>query len=267
MTEPCRGLPGPRPGRRRALPGLPRLRPGRQSRTIQARIPAGVTRRPAHPAQGQGRLRRARRPGRRPLRGGPREPAPGLRPRGRQPDRRPCRSPSPRRSLGAEIKVPTLGGMPVTLKLPAGTHERPGAAGPRPGRGAQGRHQGRPAGHRSRSRCPAELDDDAREALEKYREATGRPRPAGGAAGRGEGRAEGPMASTSPFAAAGDRGHPGLRHLRRRRSWPGCTRRPCGSTTGWAWSARSRTGGGGRRYSARDIERCARCSGCPRTRA
>ena len=57
------------------------------SRTIQARIPAGVARRPADQDPGQGRARRARRPGGRPVRPGARQAAPGVRPVGRQPDR------------------------------------------------------------------------------------------------------------------------------------------------------------------------------------
>ena len=47
----------------------------------------------------------------------------------------------------------------------------------------------------------------------------------------------------------------------------GCTPRPCGSTTSSACSlvTPSRTRGGGRRYSARDVASCARCNGSPRT--
>ena len=40
------------------------------------------------------------------------------------------------------------------------------------------------------------------------------------------------------------RRRPGLRDLGGRASWPGCTRRPCGSTTGSAWSPGRATGGG-----------------------
>ena len=38
-------------------------------------------------------------------------------------------------------------------------------------------------------------------------------------------------------------------------NWPGCIRRPCAPTTGWAWSRRGVRAKRGRRYSARDIAR------------
>ena len=53
-------------------------------------------------------------------------------------------------ALGAEIKVPTLGGPPGDAAHPARHPQRPGAAGPWSRRSAQGRQQGRPAGHRRR---------------------------------------------------------------------------------------------------------------------
>ncbi|MEV0090178.1 molecular chaperone DnaJ [Streptomyces sp. NPDC050738] len=74
-------------------------------------------------------------------------------------------------ALGGEIKVPTLGGPPVTLKLPAGTPN-----------GRTMRARGKGAVRKDGTRgdllvtvevaVPAELDDKAREALESYREAT-----------------------------------------------------------------------------------------------
>lgn len=51
-------------------------------------------------------------------------------------------------ALGGEVKVPTLGGPPVTLKLPMRHSQRAYDARPRQGRRTQGRHPGRPAGHR-----------------------------------------------------------------------------------------------------------------------
>ena len=60
---------------------------GLSTRTVQARIPAGVQERLAHPAEGQGRAGRARRPGRRPVRRRDGRAAPGVRPQGRQPHR------------------------------------------------------------------------------------------------------------------------------------------------------------------------------------
>ncbi|MFB7606014.1 molecular chaperone DnaJ [Streptomyces gardneri] len=74
-------------------------------------------------------------------------------------------------ALGGEIKVPTLGGPPVTLKLPAGTPN-----------GRTMRARGKGAVRKDGTRgdllvtvevaVPKELDDKAREALETFREAT-----------------------------------------------------------------------------------------------
>ncbi|TXS56095.1 molecular chaperone DnaJ [Streptomyces sp. t39] len=74
-------------------------------------------------------------------------------------------------ALGGEVKVPTLGGPPVTLKLPAGTPN-----------GRTMRARGKGAVRKDGTRgdllvtvevtVPQELDDKAKEALEAYREAT-----------------------------------------------------------------------------------------------
>jgi molecular chaperone DnaJ len=74
-------------------------------------------------------------------------------------------------ALGAEVRIPTLGGPPVTLKLPAGTPN-----------GRTFRVRGKGAQRRDGSRgdllatvevqVPAVLDDAARRAVESYREAT-----------------------------------------------------------------------------------------------
>ncbi|MFG3495784.1 molecular chaperone DnaJ [Streptomyces sp. NPDC047928] len=74
-------------------------------------------------------------------------------------------------ALGGEIKVPTLGGPPVTLKIPAGTPN-----------GRTMRARGKGAVRKDGTRgdllvtvevaVPKELGDKAREALETYREAT-----------------------------------------------------------------------------------------------
>ena len=74
-------------------------------------------------------------------------------------------------ALGAEIKVPTLGGTPVTLRIPAGTPN-----------GRVFRVRGRGAAHKDGSKgdllvtvevqVPAELSDAARAAVTAYREAT-----------------------------------------------------------------------------------------------
>ncbi|MFD7614828.1 molecular chaperone DnaJ [Streptomyces sp. NPDC059828] len=75
-------------------------------------------------------------------------------------------------ALGGEVKVPTLGGPPVTLKLPAGTPN-----------GRTMRARGKGAVRKDGTRgdllvtvevaVPKELGDEAREALEAYRKATG----------------------------------------------------------------------------------------------
>jgi molecular chaperone DnaJ len=75
-------------------------------------------------------------------------------------------------ALGAEIKVPTLNGAPVTLKIPAGTPN--GRAFRVRGRGVQ-----RKDGHKGdllvtvEVQVPAKLNEKAREAVEALREATG----------------------------------------------------------------------------------------------
>ncbi|MGW0776032.1 molecular chaperone DnaJ [Streptomyces sp. NPDC002835] len=74
-------------------------------------------------------------------------------------------------ALGGEVRVPTLGGPPVTLKLPAGT---PGGRTMR----ARGKGAVRKDGTRGdllvtvEVAVPQELSDKAKEALEAYREAT-----------------------------------------------------------------------------------------------
>ncbi|GAB3651868.1 molecular chaperone DnaJ [Nocardioides korecus] len=75
-------------------------------------------------------------------------------------------------TLGAEIRVPTLGGSPVTLRIPAGTPN-----------GRVLRVRGRGATRKDGSRgdllvtvvvqVPAELDEASRAAVESYREARG----------------------------------------------------------------------------------------------
>jgi len=75
-------------------------------------------------------------------------------------------------ALGAEIKVPTLAGAPVTLKIPPGTPN--GRAFRVRGRGVQ-----RKDGHKGdllvtvEVQVPAVLDDRARAAVEAFRDATG----------------------------------------------------------------------------------------------
>jgi molecular chaperone DnaJ len=74
-------------------------------------------------------------------------------------------------ALGADVKIPTLGGAPVTLKVPAGTPN---------GRTFRVRGKGAQKADGSRGdllatievHVPSHLDADARKAVEAYREAT-----------------------------------------------------------------------------------------------
>ncbi|WTW96360.1 molecular chaperone DnaJ [Streptomycetaceae bacterium NBC_01309] len=142
----------------------------RSARTMQVRVPAGVQ-------DGQRiRLKGKGAPGER---GGPAgdlyvvvhvRPHPVF---GRKGDNLTVTAPVtfPEAVLGAEVTVPTLGGTPVTLKLPAGTKN-----------GATLRVRGRGAARKDGSRgdllvtvevtVPKDLDPKALEALEAYRAAT-----------------------------------------------------------------------------------------------
>ncbi|MCZ1009020.1 molecular chaperone DnaJ [Streptomyces lydicus] len=82
----------------------------------------------------------------------------------------------PEAALGGEVKVPTLGGPPVTLKLPAGTPN-----------GRTMRARGKGATRKDGTRgdllvtievlVPSDLSGKAKESLESYREATAGPDP------------------------------------------------------------------------------------------
>jgi molecular chaperone DnaJ len=74
-------------------------------------------------------------------------------------------------ALGAEVKIPTLGGAPVTLKLPAGTpNGRTFRVRGRGARRADGTHGDLLA--TVEVQVPAALDQSARDAVEAYRAAT-----------------------------------------------------------------------------------------------
>ncbi|MCL8023962.1 molecular chaperone DnaJ [Nocardioides bruguierae] len=142
---------------------------GRSARTIQARIPAGVK-------DGQRiRLRGKGAPGEN---GGPAGDlfvtvkVSGHRVFGRKDDNLTLDVPVgfDELALGAEVKVPTLGGAPVTLRVPAGTPD---------GRTFRVRGKGAPKADGSRGdllatvkvHVPAQLDAEARAAVEAYRAA------------------------------------------------------------------------------------------------
>lgn len=148
---------------------------GLSSRTIQARIPAGVK---------DGQRIRLRGKGAGGERGGPAgdlyvnvrvTPHPVF---GRKGDNLTVTVPVSfdEAALGAEIKVPTLGGAPVTVKIPAGTPN--GRTFRVRGKGVVRRGDGRSAGLRGdllvtvEVHVPAVLDDKARAAVEEYRQAT-----------------------------------------------------------------------------------------------
>ena len=143
---------------------------GQSSRTIQARIPAGVK---------DGQRIRLRGKGASGERGGPAgdlyvnvkvSPHPVF---GRKGDNLTVNVPIgfDEAALGAEIKVPTLGGAPVTVKIPPGTPN--GRTFRVRGKGVQ-----RKDGHRGdllvtvEVHVPAVLDEKAKEAVRAYREAT-----------------------------------------------------------------------------------------------
>ncbi|MGI5485255.1 molecular chaperone DnaJ [Microtetraspora malaysiensis] len=143
---------------------------GKSTRTIQARIPAGV-------ADGQRiRLKAKGAPGEN---GGPSgdlyvqvhvKPHPVF---GRTGENLTVTVPVtfPEAALGAEIKVPTLKGMPVTLRIPEGTPN---------GRTFRVRGRGAPRKDGTKGdllvtvqvTVPPHLDDKARAALEEFRDAT-----------------------------------------------------------------------------------------------
>ncbi|MCF2526643.1 molecular chaperone DnaJ [Yinghuangia soli] len=142
----------------------------KSARTMQVRVPAGV---------GDGQRIRLKGKGAPGERGGPAGDlyvVVHVRPHsvfGRKADNLTVTVPVtfPEAVLGAEVTVPTLGGAPVTLKLPAGTKN-----------GATLRVRGRGAARKDGSRgdllvtievtVPKDLDPQALEALEAYRAAT-----------------------------------------------------------------------------------------------
>ncbi len=74
-------------------------------------------------------------------------------------------------ALGAEIKIPTLGGAPVTLKVPAGTpNGRTFRVRGKGARKSDGTHGDLLA--TVEVQVPANLDEAAKQAVEAYREAT-----------------------------------------------------------------------------------------------
>ncbi|QYJ05822.1 molecular chaperone DnaJ [Nocardioides panacisoli] len=166
MNEPCPACGGRQFVYDEACPTCFGSGRGKNTRTIQAKIPAGVK-------DGQRiRLRGKGAPGEN---GGPSGDlfvtvkVATHRVFGRKGDHLTVEVPIsfPEAALGAEIKVPTLGGTPVTVKVPAGTPT--GRTFRVRGRGAK-----KPDGSRGdllatvEVQVPGSLTDDARQALEAY---------------------------------------------------------------------------------------------------
>ena len=166
-------VPRPPAGLRRGLPDLPR-RPvaGSPSRTVSARIPAGVK---------DGQRIRLKGKGAAGENGGPNGDllvTVHVTPHqlfGRKGDNLTLEAPVTfdEAALGAEIKVPTLGGAPVTLRIPPGTPN---------GRVLRVRGRGAPRKDGSKGdllvtvdvQVPDTLDDATRAAVTAYREARSR---------------------------------------------------------------------------------------------
>ena len=163
-----RDLPGLRrpPARvRRAVPDLPRQRARHVGAHDPGPDPGRRQGRPADPAARQGRGRRERRPGRRPVRHRQGLPAPAVRPQGRQPD--------PRRPRLLRRARARRGDQDPDPRRRAG-HPQGAAPGTPNGRTFRIRGRGAPARPTapaatcwppSRCRCPAVLDEAARDAV------------------------------------------------------------------------------------------------------
>ena len=155
------------------------------TRTIQARIPAGV-------ADGQRiKLKGKGAPGER---GGPPgdlyvrvhvTPHPVFGRSAAQPDGDGARSPSPRRRSARRSRCRPTAGMPVSVRIPPGTPN--GRTFRVRGKGVRraGRHQRATCWSPSTCRCRTNLTDKAREPLETFREATAGAGPAGRTAAAG----------------------------------------------------------------------------------
>ena len=170
------GLPGLRRAGhalRHAVPGLPRHRTEQKVRSVKVRIPPGVEDGQRIRVKGRG------------------APGQGMAPPGdlyvvvhvaphpvfgRSGRNLTITVPVtfPEAALGTTITVPTLDGK-VTLKVPAGTQSGTRAAGAGPGRarrvGSQRRQAGRPPGQ-GRGLVPTELTDEQRAAVESLAEVT-----------------------------------------------------------------------------------------------
>ena len=127
---------------------LPRQRPGQVLAHHAGAHPGGRQRRPADPAARQGRARASA--AARPATCTSRSTSDAHPVFGRKGDNLTVTVPVTftEAALGGEMRVPTLGGPAGHAEAAAGHAQRPHHAGPRQGRGPQGRHPGRPAGHR-----------------------------------------------------------------------------------------------------------------------
>ena len=143
FSSPCPECAGPRHAHRRAVPDLPRRRRRAPAAPGQGADPGRRRRRPAHPPQGSGG------PGATAARRATSTSSPTWRADpvfGRDGRNLTLTVPVtfPEAALGTKLKVPTLDGDPVTLKLPAGTNS--GQLVPRQG-------SRRPARRRAAATC------------------------------------------------------------------------------------------------------------------
>ena len=124
-------------------------------------------------------------------------------------------------ALGATIEVPTLGGDPVKLRVAPGTPS--GRVLRVKGRGVQTSKGTGDLLAVVQVAVPSHLSSDAEEALEAFAEKLPGREPARRPARRGRAARDGARTWTRTARSSSSRSRP---------SWPGCTRRPCGSTTG-----------------------------------
>ena len=265
FAEPCRECRGRGLVVDDPCPDCARQRPGAGHPDPHRAHPGRREGRPADPAQGQGRARAsaAARPAT------STSPSRSRRTRlfGRSGDNLTLTVPVSfaEAALGGEVRVPTLGGSPVTLRIPPGTAN--GRTFRVRGKGVpRKRADGTPRGDLLVTVAGRRTDDavgrgpvGGRGAARRH----DRRRPAGRPARRA---AEGSLRCRSPPAATA----PGRATTPRRCSssrWPpsspGCTPRPCASTTGSGWSPRDARRAAAAATPGTTSPCCARWSGCP----
>ena len=244
-----RDLPGlrrPAARLRRAVPDLPRQRPGH----VRADDPGPDPRPASRTASGSGSAARAR-PARTAARPATSTSSSRSRPHrlfGRKGDNLTLDVPVSfdEAALGADIKVPTLGGAPVTLKIPAGTPNgrtfRVRGKGARKADGTYGDLLAT-----VEVQVPAVLDQTARDAVEAYRDGD-----------RRQAAARQPLRGALTVMSTPVRTQPGpdaaVYVISVAAELTGLHPQTLRTYERMGLITPGRTGGGGRRYSHRDIE-------------